>query len=553
MTGLRDYQREAAAALWNDWLAGLQRCAVVLPTGSGKTRIMSALAVERAKAGERVVILVHRDELAKQTVKTLLSVWPEATAAADPTPFVGTVKAERNDIDSLIVVASVQTLARRRRLDELAARLLLFRTADRRGLVLADEIHLSASDSWVAVLKGLGCWSPTGPRTGGFTATMSRADSRGLGDIWEKVSFTRGIKWFIKEGYLVPPVGKVVTTGVDLDRVKMTGGDYNERELGLRMADETVRTAIIDGYREHSPERKGVLFAPTVESALYFAEGLTAAGFPTEGVFGSTPIDNGTPVDRKHIFERYEPGGPTQILASCTALAEGWDAPWCSTAVLARPTTHQGLFIQQVGRALRPWPGKSDAIVLDAAGATRVHSLHALIELNETKPPGEARDDEDEELPDGDTGEDVDNRYRGPVGFEDVDLFAGTDARWMTTAGGVLFVPLADRYVFVAPREGAWSVGECSKRSMRGGRWVYSDLSPDEAVIVGGDYAVDLDPTVASSKAKWRAPSGRPSEKQVQFATSLGIDARGLGKARLSDEIDIRLASRVLAPIGRQA
>jgi len=531
MTGLRDYQREAAAALWDGWLSGQQRLAVVLPTGSGKTRIMAALACERVAAGERVLILVHRDELAQQTARTLRQV--------DASVVPGIVKAERNEVGARVVVASIQTLARGRRLEQLLAR-------GKFGMVLADEIHLSAADSWQRVLADVGCWRPDGPKLGGFTATFSRADSRGLGDVWQDVVYTKGIRWFIERGYLVPPRGHAVTTDVDLDRLKRTGGDYDEKEMGARLATETTRDAIIDAWTSHAGDRLGVLFAPTVAAAEFFAEGLTAAGVPTRGVFGATPR-----TERAEIYRQHK-DGDVRIIASCTALAEGWDAPWTSCAVLARPTLHPGLFIQQIGRVLRPWPGKSDALVIDVAGATRQHSLHAVIELEETKrratmdlPEVETKEEEE------DGGIAPDDGYRGPVAFEEVDLFAGTDAKWHTTSGGVLFVATSSSLIFLNEHDGAWRVGECPKNSVAQGKWLVEGLASDEALNWASEYAIEKDPTVGSKSASWRKKGGAPSAAQVDFAQKLGIDTAGMTKTRLSDAITERVASRTLARFGR--
>lgn len=520
---LRDYQAEAIDALMHSW-QDKQRLAVVLPTGAGKTVIFAHLAHEHwALERKRTLILVHRDELVNQTVDKLCTIDDEVS--------VGVVKAERNEIHAPIVVASIQTVSQMKRLRQLS----------NFQLIICDEAHRSASDSWINVLRALGGFDTDGPRVAGFTATLSRADNRGLGDVWEDVAFARGIKWFIEHGHLTPVVGKAVTTDVELDKIKQTAGDYNERELGVRMATDTVRDAIVRSYTEYAKDRLGVVFAPTVDAAEFFAEGLNAVGIWAEGIYGITPLD-----ERAAIYERYQ-RGDTQVLTSCTALAEGWDAPWASCAVLARPTMHAGLYIQQIGRVLRPWPGKTDALVLDVSGASERHNLQALIELNETR-EAEARvpaDDEDDEET-GDSWSIFD--YRGPVAFRDIDLFAGTDAQWLTTFGGVLFVPLHDRLVFLAQRGESWSVGICPKNTMRGGRWLREGLSAEQALAWGGQYAVNLDPTIASRKASWRR--GRPSEKQTELAIKLGIDPAGLNKAKLSDAITITLASRTLQRIG---
>ena len=114
---LRDYQREAIDAVFQAWTEGLKRPAIVLPTGAGKTVVFAHL-IKRWDAdwadpstvacrGRRVIVLVHRDELADQAIAKIRSVAPDLN--------VGKVKAGDNDIHADVLVCSVQTLASQRR------------------------------------------------------------------------------------------------------------------------------------------------------------------------------------------------------------------------------------------------------------------------------------------------------------------------------------------------------------------------------------------------------------------------------------------------------
>ncbi|MGW2213252.1 DEAD/DEAH box helicase family protein, partial [Streptomyces sp. NPDC001781] len=88
---LRPYQREAIDAVQAAWADGMQRPAVVLATGMGKTVVFSRMAAEHiAEHGTRVVILVHRDELADQTLDKLKQTEPDL--------FTGKVKAASDGI-----------------------------------------------------------------------------------------------------------------------------------------------------------------------------------------------------------------------------------------------------------------------------------------------------------------------------------------------------------------------------------------------------------------------------------------------------------------------
>lgn len=446
MIELREYQEEALAALEHDWESGLRRCGVSAATGTGKTVIMSHLAHRYVRRGVRVLILVHRDELVRQTVDKLVRI--------DNSVSIGIVKANENSAGAQIVVASVQTACRPRRLAQMG----------RFGLIICDEAHRSVSDQWLSVLNGLGALEPdTQVRCAGFSATWVRADSRGLNTVWQHISFEMPIEWAIQQGFLVRPVGKFIRTGVELDGVRKTAGDYNAKDLGEKLSRESVREAIVAGYVAHARNRSGVVFAPTVDSGEYFRAGFEGAGITTAGLYGVTSREDSKLIHKQHRR------GDVQVLVSCTRLSEGWDAPWCSAGVIARPTVHEGLFIQMVGRILRPHPGKTDAVILDPTGVLFRHSLNGLIDLSSSERP--ERDPDDEE-PDDELDEpvevDPDAGIRARVtGYEDVDLIRAPQPvgpPYLRTAGGIAFSqPRATELVFVIePGQHPhpwWSVG----------------------------------------------------------------------------------------------
>ncbi len=356
---LRPYQQAAIDALERDWATGLLRLGIALPTGTGKTHVMSELANSYATPDRplapgrgvhagRVLVLVHRDTLVEQTERKMRE-------HAGPMVTVGVVKAQRDVIGATIVVASVHTLRSEKRLQRLYSP----------DLIIVDEAHVSMSATYARIFERF-----PHARVAGFTATWVRSDSKKLGDFWQKISFARDIRWAIKHGHLVPPRG--IAVGVPeglLDGVRTRGGDFRDDDLGEAVSTETVRDNVVRGWHEHARDRSSVLFAPTVAAAEYFRSGLVSAGITAAGIYATT-----SPRDRRRIFDAYR-RREISMLTTCTALAEGWDAPWCSAAFMVRPTRHAGLFIQMAGRVLRLWPGKTDALILDFAGGANGVSL----------------------------------------------------------------------------------------------------------------------------------------------------------------------------------
>ena len=129
---LRPYQADAIAAIEDAERRGVRRPLLGLPTGTGKTVIFAALIRRR---GGRALVLAHRDELLMQATEKIRQV--------DPETRLGLVKAEANEVEAPVVVASMQTLARESRLARLPRQ---FQT------VVVDEAHHATADSYRRVL-----------------------------------------------------------------------------------------------------------------------------------------------------------------------------------------------------------------------------------------------------------------------------------------------------------------------------------------------------------------------------------------------------------------
>lgn len=443
LLALRDYQRDAVDAAFAAWRRGLVRPAEVLFTGAGKTVIFSHLSVEwlAANPGKRVLILVHTQELLDQALAKLRSVAPGLR--------VGAVQAQRNETLAQVIVATVQTLrseTRRRQLRNI-------------GLIIVDECHHAVATTYRQVLGHFGALGLAPGETHravaiGYTATMVRADDLALGDVWQDVVYTRTITDGILDGHLVRPRGiHVQVDDLDLSQVRTSRGDYREGDLGEAIENSLAPEAIAKAVAEHASDRKIALFAPTVRSAEVIGNALRASGRSVGLIHGA--LANG---ERKAVLDTFR-ADPVGIASNCMVLTEGFDEPAMNCVVIARPTKSPGLYIQMVGRALRPYPGKTDALVLDVVGATKLHGLVAGIELfgeakikTETDQADEGWEDP-EELDEGqqDATRALELGRDGKLIATEVDLFAASSARWLRTRAGVFFLPAGDRYIAILP------------------------------------------------------------------------------------------------------
>jgi superfamily II DNA or RNA helicase len=535
---LRDYQSEAIDAVFAAWNDGMQRPAIVLPTGAGKTVVFSHLVKQffgrqskRETAlseggASRVIILVHRDELADQAIAKLRSVAPGLN--------VGKVKADANQVYADVMVCSVQTLAVKRRLDDV----LRQETHSPVGLIITDECHHAAAESYKKVYAAF----PDALQLG-VTATMARGDGVGLGSTWEEVVFSRSLLWMISKGYLsdVKAV-RVDIDGLDMGAVRASRGDYQAGALGEAMEAAGADKVIARAYKQHAADRQGVVFTPTVETAHSTAAALGDAGITSTVISGETP-----PADRRLMFDDFRTGR-TQVLVNCMVLTEGFDAPWASCAVIARPTQSNPLYIQMVGRVLRPYPGKTEALVLDMVGASS-NKLRTLIDL---EPGAVLSVREGELLADAVVREAEEANQvpaQGSVAFalkhRELDLFAASEKAWSRTLKGVLFIGCGDTTVFLWRDDAAWAV--CTITKGEGPKYTqYRGMDLSGAMAWGEAVAEDYATFGVSRGAAWRKK--KPSEKVVALADRLGVEHEGKRAGEVSEAIDIVFKSRMLDP-----
>jgi superfamily II DNA or RNA helicase len=372
---LRPYQLEALDCIATDLATpDINRVLLALPTASGKTVIFSE-KIRRLLVGEpsaRVLILVHRDELVFQTLAKLRDALP-----ADVT--TGVIKAESNDLAAQVIVAAVQTISKDKRLEELRQARLVYGPFK---LLVIDEAHHGVAPTWLAVVKGLNVFGddPSVPQPDllGATATPFRFDQIGLKNLFQKISYTAPIVDLIASDYLCDVRAKQITLDdADFSGLKLSGNDFQVGQAGEILMQANAPQHVVAAYLEHAPGRKAIVFTPTVQVANEVARAFNVAGITAESVCGETPLD-----ERHAILERFRTG-ETMVLPNCAVLTEGYDNPSVDCVIVARPTRSKQLYVQMIGRGLRPLHGvKQDCIILDMVGASNRHDLMTAATLD---------------------------------------------------------------------------------------------------------------------------------------------------------------------------
>lgn len=338
---LRPYQQQAVHDLRLAYRDGARAPLLVAPTGMGKTVIMADILRSLAARGRSAMVLVHRRELIAQTsAKLTLADVPHGIIAA------GTAAA-----DAPIQVASVQTLARR-----------LERTTAQPDLIVIDEAHHAVAGTWG---KALAHW-PNALRLG-VTATPVRQDGRGLKAVFDKLVLGPATAELISDGFLCPSRLYAPPAVADLSGLRRRAGDYAIEEAAERMDRPTVTGDAIAHYRRLAAGQRAIAFCCNVNHAEHVCTAFNHAGIKAATLLGSTD-----PLRRDVAVSRFA-AGDLQVLVTVDVVSEGFDIPAAGCAILLRPTQSLGLYLQQVGRVLRPAPGKTHAVVLDHVGNVHRH------------------------------------------------------------------------------------------------------------------------------------------------------------------------------------
>lgn len=338
---LRDYQDEAVGNL----RAAMRRSSSVIlqsPTGSGKTVIAAFMVARSHEKGIRCNLIVHRNELVKQISGAL---WQ----ARVPHGFI---TARRAMTKNQVHVSSVQTLVRR---------MGKVPTPD---LVIVDECHHATATTYRKVLdRWPNAWVI------GLTATPSRTDGQGLGDIFDEIVQGPDVAELIARGFLAPYRVIAPPEQLDVSKVRIQRGDYARKDLEVVVDQRSVIGDAVAHYRKYVAPKTCLVYCVSRLHARHVTDAYREQGIDARYVAGDTPA-----AEREQTVESFR-RGRIPVIVSVDLFGEGLDCPGLTAVQLLRPTTSLGLHLQQIGRALRVEEGKEHAVILDHVGNTWRHGL----------------------------------------------------------------------------------------------------------------------------------------------------------------------------------
>ncbi len=340
---LRPYQIEGINNIFNKWREGKRSILFQMPTGTGKTVLFNEIVRRGFENQRKILIVVHRIELVEQITKKL----------TEKGIAVGHIVAGTTaDYSKIVQVASIQTLSRRE-----------FPEAH---LIIIDECHHSKAATYKQLWEAY-----PDAKFLGVTATPYRLSGEGFDDLFDELIVSMPVNEFIKQKHLVP-ITHYACASPNLTKVKKSKGDYVTKMLSELMLDNSIMSDVVDSYMENCNGKSAIVFAVDIEHSKEIVGRFKKAGILAEHIDFETPKEL-----RQQILNDFR-SGIIKIVSNVTIITEGFDFPECEVVLLARPTKSLSLYLQMVGRVMRPAEGKTEGIILDNAGLWLEHGLSTI-------------------------------------------------------------------------------------------------------------------------------------------------------------------------------
>ena len=338
---LRPYQDDLIASA-RGLLRQHDSVLIQAPTGAGKTALSAFMLDSASRRKRRGWFVCHRAELVEQTALTFDKVGIQYGIIAAGYPL--------NPLNPVQICS----------IDTLKGRIGRYQPPD---LVVWDECHHTAAAGWKRVKEAY-----RAAKHVGLSATPERLDGKGLDELFDAMVPGPSVQWLIGQGFLskyrafAPP-------GPSMAGVHTRMGDFVRGENEAAMDKPTITGDAIKHYMRYARGKSAVAFCVSVKHSQHVAAEFRAAGVVAAHLDGA--MDRS---ERKRIVQAFR-RGDIQVLTNVDLFGEGFDLPSLEVSIILRPTQSLSLYLQQVGRCLRPAPGKEYALILDHAGNIARHGL----------------------------------------------------------------------------------------------------------------------------------------------------------------------------------
>ena len=357
MVKLYSHQEELLQKAQKALAAPDARVMLQLPTGGGKTRIAAALLAGWVRSGGKAAWLTHRRELSDQTCQVLNELGVPAVNRpywdkGGPAPA----------ISGCVVILTTQTVSTRNRDKGYKG---VWDEYGPKDLLLVDEAHHAPARGWKrTILQWPG-------KVIGLTATPWRlAKQQAFNDLFNHLILGPQIRDLQSKDYLadsqvrMPANDELILVGIPA-----RNGEYHEGEIERLNQTRHIWTGgALEYWQKHAEGRQTIVYAVSTGHAENLVKVFKDADIHAAAILGSTRPD-----ERTRMIQQFS-DQELKVLVNVDVATEGFDLPYASCIVLARPTMSLALYLQMVGRGLRYKDG-GDCLILDLAGNVKRHGL----------------------------------------------------------------------------------------------------------------------------------------------------------------------------------
>ncbi len=367
---LRPDQFQLKQDVYDGWNAGHRNMLAVLPTGGGKSVIVSDIVLDRHNVGSVQAVIAHRNELVGQmSLHVARRGIKHRVIASKPTIAAVTAehRAEFNgrsfiNPDANCSVASVDTLIARA--DDLKSWAL---QVD--DWTIDEAHHVLKLNKWgraVAMFpnaKGLG-----------VTASPMRADGMGLGShhdgVFDHMVQGPNMRALINAGALCDYEIAIPESDFAIDESDVAAsGDWSTAKMREASKKSHIVGDVVKEYVARAYGKRFICFATDVETAGEIAQRFNDVGIMVAAVSAKTPTEL-----RNEYIRRFR-AGQLWGLINVDLFGEGFDVPAVEVVIMARPTASLAVYLQQFGRALRTLNGKLYGLVIDHVSNWKRHGF----------------------------------------------------------------------------------------------------------------------------------------------------------------------------------
>jgi len=366
---LRPDQAALKQGIYDHWQSGAQNVVGVLPTGGGKSIIVSDIVLDRHNQGARQCIIAHRNELVGQMSMHVARRGIKHRIIGSKSTIAGIVQEHRAEFGRSLVnpdagcaVGSVQTIVSRADdLKQWAAQI--------DDWTLDEAHHLLRENQWGQAVRLF-----TNARGLGVTACTIRADGMGTGrhadGLFDAMVVGPNMRELIDLGGITDYEYVVAESDFSIDDDAVTAkGDFSPKKMTAASKGSHIVGDVVEQYIKWCAGKRAIVFATDVETANDMAARFNAAGIAAASVSAKTDT-----LVRRDMIRRFR-DGRLHVLVNVDLFDEGFDVPACEAVILARPTMSLNKYLQMCGRALRIFAGKQYGLIIDMVSNYKRHTL----------------------------------------------------------------------------------------------------------------------------------------------------------------------------------